>query len=102
MTLGFVGDDGWSPMSGSTLRELGSEVDEIGAARDVALDPRRLGQTLVAPLELLGFWSAIALPALYLPLLVTGLDTTSELVTFLALLGLHLVALVIGRSYRAN
>ena len=88
-------------MSGSTLRELGSEVDEI-AARDVSFEPRRIGQTLAAPLELLGFWSAIALPALYLPLLLTGLDTTSELVTFLGLLGLHLVALVVGRSYRSD
>lgn len=89
-------------MSGNTLRELGPEVDGIGSADDVSLDLSRIGQMLLAPLELLGFWSAIALPALYLPLLVTGLDGTSELLSFLALLGLHLVALVIGRSYRTT
>ena len=102
MTLPVIGDIGWSPMSGSTLRELGSEVNGIASARDTCLEPRRIGQTLIAPLELLGFWSAIALPALYLPLLLTGLDRTSELVTFLVLLGAHIIALVLGRSYRTD
>ena len=102
MALRVLGEIGWSPMSGNPLRELGSEVEALGRTGDVESDAGRLGAAVTAPLELLGFWSAIALPALYLPLIVTGLDTTSELITFLGLLGLHLVALVLGRSYRAD
>ena len=45
------------------------------------------------------FWSAIALPALYVPLLALGLDTRQDLALFLALFALHVVALVAGRSY---
>lgn len=50
----------------------------------------------------LSFWGAIALPVCYLSLLMVGIDDTSGLLTFLGLVGLHLVALVAGRSYRSN
>lgn len=56
--------------------------------------------SLTAPISALAFWSAIALPALYLPLLLTGLSTVPDLALFLSLFGLHLAALVGGRSYR--
>ena len=56
--------------------------------------------SLTTPVSALAFWLAIALPALYLPLLLTGLSTVPDLVLFLSLFGLHLVALVGGRSYR--
>jgi len=55
---------------------------------------------LTTPLSALSFWLAIALPAIYLPLLITGLSTVSDLLLFLGLFGLHLLALVGGRSYR--
>lgn len=58
--------------------------------------------SLATPISALAFWSAIALPALYLPLLLTGLATATDLVLFLSLFGLHLVALVGGRSYRSD
>ena len=48
----------------------------------------------------LSFWGAIALPSVYLPLLVFGIDSTEGLTTFLLLFGLHLVALFGGRRYR--
>jgi len=48
----------------------------------------------------LSFWGAIALPSVYLPLLVFGVDSTEGLTTFLLLFGLHLVALFGGRRYR--
>ena len=50
--------------------------------------------------ETLAFWGAIALPACYLTLLALGIDDTSGLLTFLGLVGLHVVALVAGRSHR--
>lgn len=62
--------------------------------------PRLPAGPLTAPVSALAFWLAIALPALYLPLLLTGLSTVADLTLFLALFGLHLAALVGGRSYR--
>lgn len=63
-----------------------------------ALAPTRRG--LKRSLSTLSFWGAIALPAFYLPLLVAGIDTTDGLATFLAVFGLHVVALVAGRHYQ--
>jgi hypothetical protein len=59
-------------------------------------------RTIAAPASALAFWSAIALPALYIPLLFTGLSTVPDLALFLGLFGLHLVALVGGQSYRRD
>lgn len=50
----------------------------------------------------LAFWSAIVLPVLYLSLLVAGIDDTSGLLAFLGLFALHVLALVVGRSYRSG
>ncbi len=46
------------------------------------------------------YWSAILLPVVYIPLLLMRLHTTEELLLFLVLFGLHVVALIGGRSYR--
>lgn len=54
------------------------------------------------PLSALSFWLAIALPAVYLPLLFTGLSTVADLVTFLGLFAAHVVALLGGRSHRRD
>lgn len=58
--------------------------------------PRRVGSYLPKVF----YWSAILLPLIYLPLLVSRIETTQELVVFLVLVGLHIVALIGGRSYR--
>lgn len=55
---------------------------------------------LSRPVTGLAFWAAIALPFLHLPLLVTGLETTRMTVAFLFLLGLNVVTLIVGHSYR--
>lgn len=59
-------------------------------------------EAIRAPASRVAFYSAIALPAVYLPLLVTGIETTDGLTLFLGLLGLHLVTLVAGRSYHED
>ncbi len=46
------------------------------------------------------FWSGIALPLLYLPLMAQGIETLPRLGLVLGLLGLHLVALLGGREHR--
>lgn len=56
-------------------------------------------RTLIAALS---FWSAIALPVLYLPFLASGIETTTGLITFFGLFGLHVLALLGGRSYHRS
>jgi len=75
----------------------------LGAEEAVDADrPLLPAGSIAAPLSALSFWLAIGLPALYLPLLITGLSTVSDLLTFLALFGLHVLALIGGRSYRRD
>lgn len=62
-------------------------------------DRRRVVGDLSEPLSAVAFWSAVALPLLYVPLLVAGLSTSQDLLLFLGLFGLHLVALFGGRSH---
>lgn len=50
-------------------------------------------------LSALSFWSAISLPVLYIPLFVSGLESTTGLGLFLGLFGLHVLALIGGRKY---
>ncbi|WP_158056090.1 hypothetical protein [Halorussus halophilus] len=56
--------------------------------------------TLTTPVEVLGFWTAVALPFLYVPLLVTGIDGNGELLTFFGLLVLNLAALMAGHGHK--
>lgn len=79
----------WSPMANTN--------DTSRGLRHLATPSRH---TLTKPLSVLAFWSAIALPALYLPLLVAGLDTPNDLGIFLGLFALHVIALVLGQSHR--
>ncbi|MFC7203534.1 hypothetical protein ACFQJC_08415 [Haloferax namakaokahaiae] len=57
-----------------------------------------LSRTALAPVQVVAFWSAIALPLAYLPLLAGGLET-GELSLFVGLLAVHAAALVIGRDH---
>lgn len=65
-------------------------------------DRRSMVQGLSQPLSALAFWSAIALPLLYVPLLMAGLGSTQDLLLFLGLFALHLAALLGGRSYASR
>jgi hypothetical protein len=57
-------------------------------------------ETVVTPVTAVAFWSAVALPFLHLPLLLaTGLSNESTATAFLALLGLNVVALLVGHPY---
>lgn len=60
---------------------------------------RGIRRSLKGPIAAISFWGAIALPAIYIPLLVIGIETLPELLVFLGLFGLHLSALIIGHSY---
>lgn len=72
------------------------------SSRQLPLSPRRATAVLQDPLRAVAFWSAALLPLVYLPLLAFGLDTRRRAGAFVLLLGLNVVALVLGRSYRAE
>lgn len=57
---------------------------------------------LLKPIEAVGFWAAVALPFLYVPLLATGVQERSSQLAALLLIGLHVAALVVGRHHKAD
>jgi len=86
-----------SPMSNSSPTP---PIDRLPRPQEL-VDSRlaRLGfAVVVAPLRFLAFWVAVALPFLYLPLLVGGLDGQQTTV-FVGLLLINAVALVLGHEY---
>ena len=99
MITGVVSQFTWSPMTDAeSLHDHRSPIHSTGA--DSAADGFLSIRTLTAPFSALAFWAAIALPALYLPMFLTGLDSGNELLVFLGLFALHLVALFAGRTHR--
>ena len=86
----------------TALPPFGSE--RLGRVRDAlsAHSPEAtpLG-VLAAPLRFVAFWTAIALPFLYLPLLIGGL-TGGEPTVFGALLLANAGALVVGHDYHSG
>lgn len=58
--------------------------------------------SVTAPIRMISFWMAVALPFLHVPLLLRGLSDPSQTLTFLGLLALNLVALLVGHSYNAD
>ncbi|WP_251342751.1 hypothetical protein [Haloplanus halophilus] len=59
---------------------------------------RRSLEVLTAPLRFVAFWAAVALPFLYLPLLVGGLEGQQATV-FAGLLLANVAALVLGHEH---
>ena len=55
---------------------------------------------VVAALKRGAFWGAILLPLVYLPMLVTGLDSVFQHLLFVSLLALNVVLLVVGHTHR--
>lgn len=94
-----IGEGRWSPLADAEpLHDRRTPIGTSGG--ESSTGGLIAARTLTAPLSALAFWLAIALPALYLPLFVTGLESTGDLLTFLGLFGLHLLALFAGRSHR--
>lgn len=71
----------------NTLTESGTNLQDVGSS-------------VVSPVTGAAFWSAIALPFLHVPLLlVTGLSAQNTTTAFLALLGLNVLALLVGHPH---
>ncbi|WP_254524914.1 hypothetical protein [Natrinema caseinilyticum] len=60
----------------------------------------RAAPRLATTIRAAGFWSAIAMPILYFPLLATGLSSSVDGVLFLCLVVGHLLALYVGHAHR--
>ncbi len=60
----------------------------------------RAAPGLATPIRAVGFWAAIAMPILYVPLLATGLSSSLDGVLFLALIVGNLLALYVGHAHR--
>ncbi len=52
-----------------------------------------------SPVTTVAFWLGALLPLFYLPVFVVGIDSITALTSFLALLTIHVVALVVGHDY---
>ncbi|RQH00496.1 hypothetical protein [Natrarchaeobius oligotrophus] len=57
---------------------------------------------LAEPIRKTGFWTAIVIPFLYVPILLNGLATWLESTAFLGLLLTNLLALYVGHAHRRN
>lgn len=79
--------------SPSTIDETTNGFERLGS---VSFDLSR--RLFVPPLRFIGFWAAVALPFLYLPLLFEGL-APNEATVFVGLLSFHALTLVVGHEY---
>lgn len=62
------------------------------------IDLQTLQSTVVTPFRFVGFWMAVVLPFVYIPLLFTSLDGAT-LTAFVGLLVVHVVSIVLGRKH---
>ncbi|WP_254522833.1 hypothetical protein [Natrinema caseinilyticum] len=49
-----------------------------------------------------GFWLGTILPVVYLPVVISGIDSISRLSLFVGLLTVHALALVVGHDYAGS
>ncbi|ARS89805.1 hypothetical protein [Natrarchaeobaculum aegyptiacum] len=83
-----------SPLTNESLTPSGPETDQS--------DGRTLLETIKGPAQFLSFWIAIALPFVHVPLLAQGLGDPAVTLTFLALLGVNVLALYVGHGYNQH
>lgn len=93
MSRSTIDDDGPAPFSSVGGAERTEASDESLAARYHA-------NPLTTPLEVVGFWSAIGLPFLSIPLLLSGVDTSGQREALVVLLALNALALLFGHTHR--
>ncbi len=97
MGSGVHREDEVSPMSNSSPTAPIDRVPRLHELVD-AWPPQRSLEVVAAPLRFIAFWAAVALPFLYLPLLVGGLRG-QQVTVFVGLLFANVVALVIGHEH---
>ena len=85
---------------------IGSPADAseatAGRHKVAALFERYHEHAFTTPLEVAGFWTAVVLPFLYMPMLFAGISGTNELLTFFGLLAFNLAALMAGHGHKRS
>ena len=79
-----------------------SSASPIGVDRlreSVGFDAQSLQAVVTTPVRFVGFWVAVLLPFVYVPLLFTELQGAT-MSAFLALITVHVVSLVLGKQYK--
>lgn len=76
-----------------------SALNDAIPAGDAGEGTNRPLQHLRASLQFVGFWSAIALPFVYVPYLLTGLSGALDTAVLVGLVLLNAVALYVGHGY---
>ncbi len=88
-----------SPPSLDDRRSANSNASDGRSGEDDGVLERAV-PGLARPIRAVGFWTAIVLPAVYLPLLATGLSSALEGGLFLGLIAGNLLSLYVGHAYR--
>lgn len=86
----------------ATMSIMPSATDHGSGHRDHRAVIERLLASIVEGVEAAFFWTAVVLPFLHVPLLLSGLSTTPETVAFAALLGLNVFSVVVGHRHRRD
>lgn len=94
MSRSTVNDDSPSPFS-SLWR-----ADSTETSNEDSLAARYHAHPLTTPLEVIGFWGAIGLPFLSVPLFLSGVETGGQFDALVALLVLNALALLFGHTHR--
>lgn len=82
---------------------MASPSNELSASVEESNSRNATDSTGLQPVTGAAFWAAVALPFLHLPLLlVTGLSSRSTGLAFAALVGMNVVALLIGHRHRRD
>jgi hypothetical protein len=87
-----------SPSTYSDQGSIAADATDGQTASEFVIG--RLAGTVLTPIRIVGFWTAVALPFLHVPLLATGLDSGQETAAFVLLLTLNLLALFLGYPHR--
>lgn len=86
-------------MSNASLPSDSSTLEESRTRGRVSATVRTIPALVVGTCRTVGFWTAVGLPFLYVPLLTVGLDSTQDLLLFLVLLLVNVAALFAGRNH---
>jgi hypothetical protein len=87
-------------MSPSKQNSAASPDQERPVSPEAVLDKLR-HRSLVTAVRRVGFWAAVALPFLHLPLLLSGIETGVEATVFVSLVAANVLTLIVGHSHDA-
>ena len=91
---------GWIRDTADEVSTMSTTSPSMPDAPTTDLRSRITLETVLKPIRATSFYAALALPLVYVPLLVSGLESVSQTTTFALLLGLHVLALAAGHGHQ--